>query len=174
MLAKELSFEVDRRPFLRRPDHPLEGEARRQFDGETETDLNPEMQARAKGVGLVMRRPHWSPNPLRVHEATLYAKEKGKDRQFHHLAAGAYWESGADLNDLDVLKGIAEAAGLDWGDLGPRIESGQYRDVVVDESDAAKEKGVAMTPTYMIAGEYHRGDVSIDELREAIQSAPTG
>ncbi len=174
MLAKELSFVVDRRPYLRRPDDPPEGAERRQFDGETETELNPEMQARAKGVGLVMRRPHWSPNPMRVHEATLYAKEKGKDSRFHHLAAAAYWESGADLNDLDVLKGIAEDAGLDWGDLGPRIESGQYREAVVAESEAAKEKGVGGTPTYMIDGEYHRGDVSIDDLRDAIRSASTG
>ena len=174
MLAKELSFDVDRRPYLRRPDHPPDGEVRRIFDGETDTDLNLEMQARAKGVNLVMRRPHWSPNPMRVHAATLYAKEKGKDNQFHHLAAAAYWESGADLNDLEVLKGIAEGAGLDWGDLGPRIESGQYQDTVVAESEDAKEKSVGGTPTYMIDGELHRGDVSIDELREAIQSASAG
>ncbi len=117
MLAKELAFEIDRRPYLLRPDRPLEGEPRRLFDGETETDLNPAMQERAKGVGLVMRRPQWSPNTMRVHESTLFAKERGKDGQFHHLAAAACWESGADLNDLDVLKGIVEDAGLDRGDL---------------------------------------------------------
>ena len=171
MLAKELSFEVDRRPYLLRPDSPPEGAARRLFDGETQTELNPAMQERAKGVGLVMRRPQWSPNTLRVHEATVYAKEKGKDGQFHHLAAAAYWESGADLNDLDVLKGIVEGAGLDWGDLGPRIESGEYRDAVMSEYEAAKEKGVSGTPTYMIGGELHGGDVSIDDLREAIRAA---
>lgn len=174
MLAKELSFEVDRKPYLLRPERPPEGEPRRLFDGETETELNPEMQERAKGVGLVMRRPQWSPNTLRAHEATVYAKEKGKDGQFHHLAAAAYWESGADINDLDVLKGIAEGAGMDWGNLRPRIESGEYRDAVMREYEAAKELGVGGTPTYMIGGELHRGDVSIDELREAISSASAG
>ena len=174
MLAKELSFVVDRRPYLRRPDDPPEGAARRQFDGETETDLNPEMQARAKSVGLVMRRPSWLPNPMRVHEATLYAKEKGKDDQFHHLAAAAYWESGADLNDMDVLKGFAEGAGLDWGDMGPRIESGEFKNAVLADYEEGKEKGVVGTPTYMIGGELHPGDVSIDALREAIRSASAG
>ena len=171
MLAKELSFQVDRRPFIRQPDHPPEGMPRRQFDGETETELNPEMRERAKGVGLVMRRPHWSPNALRAHEVTAYAKERGKDGEFHHLAAAAYWESDADLNDLDVLKGIAEAAGMDWTDLGPRIESGEYRNTVLREDQAARDKGVSGTPTYMIGGELHGGDVSIDELRDAIKSA---
>jgi predicted DsbA family dithiol-disulfide isomerase len=90
------------------------------------------------------------------------------------LAAGAFWESGADINDLDILKGIVEAAGMDWGDLGPRIESGEYRDTVMREYEAAKERGVGGTPTYMIGGELHGGDISIDALREAINSAAAG
>ena len=170
MLAKEMSIEVDRKPYLLRPERPPEGEERRLFDGETQTELNPAMQERAKGVNLVMRRPQWSPNTMRAHEATVYAKEQGKDGEFHHLAAQAYWESGADINDLDVLKGIVEASGMDWSDLSPRIESGQYRETVMREYEAAKEKGVDGTPTYLIGGELHRGDVSIDELREAIKS----
>ncbi|MEE3250093.1 MAG: DsbA family protein, partial [Chloroflexota bacterium] len=82
-----------------------------------------------------------------------------------------YWRSGSDINDLDVLKGIAEASGMDWSDLGPRIESGEFRTKVMEEYEAAKELGVGGTPTYMIAGELHKGDVGIDELRQAIRSA---
>jgi len=173
-LAKEMSFQVDRKPYLLRPERPPEGEERRLFDEETQTELNPAMQERAKGVNLVMRRPQWSPNTMRAHEATAYAKEKGKDGEFHHLAAQAYWESGADINDLDVLKGIVEAAGMDWADLGPRIESGEYRETVLRDYKAAKEQGVGGTPTYLIGGELHGGDVSIDDLREAIKSASAG
>jgi predicted DsbA family dithiol-disulfide isomerase len=174
MLAKELSITVDRKPYLLRPERPPEGEERRLFDGETQTELNPAMQERANGVGLVMRRPQWSPNTMRAHEATVYAKMKGKDGEFHHRAAAAYWESSADINDLGVLKGIVEASGLDWGDLGLRIESGEYRETVMKEYEAAKELGVGGTPTYMIGGELHGGDVGIDELRDAIKSASGG
>ncbi len=42
------------------------------------------------------------------------------------------------------------------------------------EYEAAKDKGVGGTPTYMIGGELHGGDVSIDEVREAIRSASAG
>jgi len=174
MLGKEMSFQVDRKPYLLRPECPPEGEERRLFEGETLTELNPAMQERARGTGLVMRRPQWSPNTLRAHEATVYAKEKGKDGEFHHLAAQAYWGTGADINDLDVLKGIVGASGMDWADLGPRIESSEYREAVMQEYEAAKEKGVGGTPTYLIGGELHGGDVSIDELREAIKSAAAG
>ena len=63
---------------------------------------------------------------------------------------------------------------MDWGDLGLRIESGEYRETVMKEYEAAKELGVGGTPTYMIGGELHGGDVGIDELRDAIKSASGG
>jgi protein-disulfide isomerase len=44
----------------------------------------------------------------------------------------------------------------------------------MEEYEAAKELGVGGTPTYMIGGELHKGDVGIDELREAIKSAAAG
>ena len=141
------------------------------FEGETDTELNPAMQARARGAGLIMRRPRWSPNTMRVHEATAHAKEKGLDGEFHHLAARAYWEDGADLADLQTLKRIAEESGLDWGELSPLLESGQYRDAVLQAYEAAKSAGVSGTPTYLIAGELLRGDVSLEELRAAVERA---
>ena len=171
MLAQDFSINVDRRPYLLNPDKPTEGEARRIADGETETDLNEAMQERARGVGLVMRRPRWSPNTMLVHEATRFAKEVGADGRFHHTAAAAYWEIGADLGSIEVIQDLAEGSGLDWSVLGPRLESGQYRDQVLQEYQAARDRGVKGTPTYSIGGELHGGDISLDELREAIQGS---
>ena len=141
------------------------------FDGESETELNPAMQERAHGVGLVMHRPQWSPNTELVHEATAYAKEKGLDGRFHHLAAGAYWESGADLGKLEVLQEFAEKSGLSWAELSPSLESHSYRDKVFQEFEAAKGKGIGGTPTYMIGGELLKGDVSLEELQAAVEQA---
>ena len=144
------------------------------FEGETETELSDAMKERARGVGLTMRRPQWSPNTMRVHEATVYAKEKGLDDKFHHLAAGAYWETGADLNDMGVLQGIAEQSGLDWGQLSPLIESQRYKDQVLEQYEAAKALGVTGTPAYMIQGELLKGDVSLEDLQAAVEKAATG
>ena len=116
----------------------------------------------------------WSPNTLRAHEATVYAKTQRKDGEFHHSVAKAYWASGVDINGLDVLERIVEASGMDWSDLGPRIESGEFRAKVMEEYEAAKELGVAGTPAYMIGGRLYKGDVGIDQLREAIKSASAG
>ena len=153
------------------PDKPEEGEPRPQREGETETGLNPGMQARAEGVGLVMRRPDWSPNTKPAHEATMYAKEQGRDGELHHAIAKGYWEQGTDFGKSEALREAAEQSGLDWGQLARLLESGHYRQRLMDEYAAAKEKGIGVTPTYMIDGELLVGDVSVEDLRAAIDKA---
>ena len=165
-MAKDLDFSVDRRPYLLSPDKPPEGELRNMHEGETETEVTPAMQERASGVGLAIH-----PNTLMVHEATIHAKEQGLDNLFHHAAAGAYWEHGADLGKIEVVRELAEKSGLDWSSLGPLLDSGHYRPKVMEESQAARARGVTGTPTYLIAGELHGGDISIEELRSSIEAA---
>jgi predicted DsbA family dithiol-disulfide isomerase len=170
IVAKELNITIDRRPFLLNPDKPMEGEPRRVFDGETETDLNSAMQERARSAGLVMRRPQWAPNTLYVHEATLFAKEQGLDDRFHHVAASAYWEDSADLGSLEVVQTLAEKAGLDWSELSARLESGQYRDTVLESNATARASGIGGTPTYLIGGWRKFGDLGVDELKTIIEA----
>ncbi len=141
------------------------------FDGETETELNPGMQERAREAGIVMRRPQWSPNTIMAHEATMFAKEHGLDGEFHHVVAAAYWENSADLGNIEVLEALAVSCGLDWKTLQPRLESGHYRQRVLDENQSARERGISGTPTYGVAGETHWGDLSVQQLRELIEAA---
>ena len=116
-----------------------------------------------------MRRPQWNPNTLLAHEATAYAREKGRDGEFHHAAVRAYWETGVNLGDLAVLKGLAEESGLDWTELGPRLESGYYRQRVLEQYEDARRQGVGGTPTYQVqGGEPTFGNLSIDDLRALI------
>ena len=116
-----------------------------------------------------MRRPRWSPSTLLAHEATVYAKEKGLDGEFHHVAARAYWESGVDLGDLAVLKGLTGECGLDWAELGPRLESGYYRQRVLEQYDDSRKRGVSGTPTYQVeGGEPTFGNLRVGDLRELI------
>ncbi len=85
---------MDRRPYLLQPERPTEGEVRQLRQGETETEVAPVWQERAREVGLAMRRPKITPSTILAHQATLYAKDKGLDSGFHHAAAQAYWETG--------------------------------------------------------------------------------
>lgn len=143
-------------------------------DGETETEFAPAMQERASGAGLVMKRPNWSPNTMRVHEATAYAREKGLGGEFHHAAAKAYWERGVDLSDMVVLKEIADDSGLDWAELAPLLESGHYQEQVLREDKDGRDRGVGGTPTYLVGEELIWGDLSLDDLNGLVEKASSG
>ena len=121
-----------------------------------------------------MRRPQISPRTNLAHEATKYAREQGRDDAFHHAAARVYWETGADLGNLTVLQEVAQASGLDWAELAPRLESGYYRQRVLQEHQAAKDRGVGGTPTYMVNGELTFGDLSVEDLLGLVRQAPSG
>ena len=151
-------------------DRPLEGEPRPLREGETETELNDAWQERAREAGIVMRRPALSPNTNMAHEATAFAKARGVDGEFHHAAAKAYWEDGVDLGNRDVLLNLGAECGLDRDELSAALESGQYRQYVLDEDQAARDLGVFGTPTYRInGGEPDFGDKSVDEMTGMIE-----
>jgi predicted DsbA family dithiol-disulfide isomerase len=173
-VAQEAAIKIDRRPYLVQPDGPPQGEPRPLRDGETETEVSPAWQERAQAAGLVMRRPQLSPSTILAHEATQYAREQGQDDEFHHAAAKAYWETGADLGDLAVLQELTQASGLDWAELAPRLESGYYRQRVLQEYQDAKDRGVGGTPTYMVGGELTFGDLSVEDLLGLVRRAASG
>ncbi len=133
--------------------------------------MNQAMRDRAKGAGLEIHRPHWSPDTKLAHEATAFAKEKGKDSEFHHSLAKAYWTTGVDLADPTVFRGFAQQSGLDWDELSPKLESREYLPTVMNEYEAAKTRGVGGTPSYFIGGELLGGDVSQEDLATAIKKA---
>ena len=148
----------------------MEGEPRPLREGETETELNDAWKDRAREAGIVMRRPSLSPNTNQAHEATAFAKDKGLDGEFHHAAARAYWEEGVDLANKEVLLRLGAECGLDTGELSAALDSGQYRDYVMGEHQAAKDLGVFGTPTYRInGGEPDFGDKSVDEMTTMIE-----
>ena len=120
-----------------------------------------------------MRRPALSPNTNLAHEATAYAKSQGRDGEFHHAAARAYWERGVDLNSRDALQAIAAECDLDWDGLAAALDSGQFRQYVLDEHQAAKDLGVFGTPTYSVNGsDPDFGDKSVAEMESMITQAP--
>ena len=139
-------------------------------EGETETELSEVWQERAKEAGVTMNRPGWNPNTVPAHVATIHAKERGSDDQFHHAAAKAFWGNGVNLGDLPVLKEIAEEVGLDWAELSQRLDSEQHRNEVFKEYQAAKDLGVGGTPTYLIGGELKFGNLSVEDLKEMMRA----
>jgi predicted DsbA family dithiol-disulfide isomerase len=133
------------------PEIPPEGRVRERRPGEPEgNDLAPHLAAQAEAEGLVMRRAALTPYSRPAQAVTEYAKQYGIDGRFHRLAYRAFWEDGANLGDLGVLARLAGEAGLDWSDIQPRLEAGEYDRTMQDQSDEGMRLGITGVPGFVV------------------------
>jgi len=107
---------------------------------------------------------------LAVHAATAYAKERGLDREFFWAASKEYWEMGTDLGNLYTLRRLSVFVGLDWGEMWPKLASGDYRGLVLAQHEAAAETGIVRTPSFRIGEKLHSGSMGFEELAAAVQA----
>lgn len=97
-----------------------------------------------------MKRAELTPYSRLAQAATEYAKSHGLAEAFHHAAYKALWEDGANLGDLTALEKIATGVGLDWTDLRPRLESGEYDATLQEQHDEAMRVGVEGVPAFVV------------------------
>ena len=176
VLSGEMALTIDRRPYLLRPDAPLNSVLVQERPTVNQSPIH----------GSPGRRPPLAPlgeksaaepfssrslSTVLVHEATAFSREQGRDREFYLEAAGEYWERGSDLGSIYTLRRLASRAGLDWESMWPKLESGHYRPWVLEEHRAALERGVTGVPSYLIGGKMYTGDAGLDALRAAVEGA---
>jgi predicted DsbA family dithiol-disulfide isomerase len=106
--------------------------------------------AYAEEEGIVMKRAELTPYTRLAQAATEYARGHGLADAFHHAAYRALWEDGANLGDMAVLERLATQVGLDWGDLGPRLESREFDAVLEQQHDEAMRVGVEGVPAFVV------------------------
>lgn len=67
----------------------------------------------AAAMGLALRRPRQVPPTVRAHVAAAVAESAGLGAAWREACYRAFWEDGADLGDLAVLRRLAEVSGCD-------------------------------------------------------------
>lgn len=141
---------MESKPFLLRPGTPKEGKPREPRPGEVEGQLAEPLKTYAEEAGLVMRRPSKIAYSVYALQASEYAKEVGRFDAFHLGMYKAYWERGEDIGDLDVIRHVAEDCGMDWSELGPRLESDKYEIQVSSQYTDAMNLGIQGIPGFLI------------------------
>lgn len=173
-LSEELPLTIDRRPYLLRPDAPLNSVFVR--DRLVEQPLSQEITGHRpplKPPGFQSGAEPFSSRTLStvlVHEATAFARDQCRDGEFYREVAGEYWTRGVDLGSIYTLRKSATRAGLDWDATWVKLESGHYRSWVMDEHQAAVDLGIKAAPSYLIDGAMYTG-VGLAELRKVLVGA---
>lgn len=154
-LKKEYSMEVDWRPYYLRPDTPPEGMELPEYIQRARVNGSEErLRAMAELHGMKFKSTERIYNTRLAHEATEYAREKGRGNQFHHIVFDKVYVEGLDPAQWDVLRSAAEEAGLDADDMQSVVKSGKYTAEVAGQVNWAQRIGVTGVPTYVINDKY--------------------
>jgi 2-hydroxychromene-2-carboxylate isomerase len=128
-----------------------------------------EIEERARRYGLPpLRWPAvWPADGLTAMRCATWACEQGLGAAFAGAVFDKQFAEGADISDLEVLRGCADAAGLDTGELDSALRLPAVKASLRQATDSAWGLGVRGVPTLRIGEALFYGD---DQLELAAQA----
>ena len=154
-LKAEYNVDVEWRPYYLRPDTPPEGMDLPDYILKARANGSEErLQSMAKLHGMELKSTERIYNTRLAHEATEFARERGKGNEFHRVVFRKVYAEGQDPSKWDVLCSAAEEVGLDADDMQAVVDGGKYTAEVAAQVRHAQEIGVTGVPTYVINDRY--------------------
>jgi len=101
-------------------------------------------------AGFTYRPSVRVPRSLRALQLGELARAEGCHAKVHSGLFAAYWSEARDIGEIDVLVGVAEAAGLDGDKARAVLESGAYEERVRQSTLDAQRLGVSGVPAWLL------------------------
>lgn len=154
-LKEAYNIDVEWRPFYLRADTPPEGMDLPNYIQRARADGSEErLKQMANVYGMGFKSTQRIYNTRLAHEATEFAREQGKDSEFHRILFRKVYAEGEDPGNWETLRSVAEEAGLDADVMQRDVESGKYTEFVAAQVQNAYQIGVQGVPTYVINDRY--------------------
>ncbi len=154
-LKEEYNVDVEWRPFYLKPDTPPEGLPLPDYILRARNSGSEDRLSQMAGMhGMKFVSTERIYNTRLAHEATEYARQRGKVNEFHKVVFRQVYADGLDISSWDILRAAAEEVGLDGADMQQVVESGTYTDEVAAQVYQAQQIGVSGVPTYVINDRY--------------------
>jgi len=103
----------------------------------------------ARESGIEMIAPPVVANTFKAHQATEFAKDGGRLRQFHRAVFSACWERGENIGREDVRCRLAPAGGRDGDEWRAALADGRYAQRVEEQMAWARSAGLGGVPTFI-------------------------
>tara|TARA_B100000508_G_scaffold141097_1_gene147076 strand:+ start:185171 stop:185806 length:636 start_codon:yes stop_codon:yes gene_type:complete len=113
-------------------------------------------------------------NSRNAHRLLHYAKSKEKQVEFKELLLKSYFEEGKNIDDLDTLKSIGNAIGLDQNEIEQVYTTSMFTEDVVRDIQKAKQIGVQGVPFFVMNEKFAlSGAQPTDTFKQALQKVRT-
>ena len=154
-LKAEYQIDVEWRPFYLRPDTPPEGMELSDYIKRARANGSEErLRSIAGAYGMDFESTERIYNTRIAHEATEYARERGKGNEFHKVVFRKVYAEKQDPSQWDVLRSVAEEVGLNADEMQRDVESEKYKVHVQEQVNWAHQIGVTGVPTYVVNDRY--------------------
>lgn len=100
----------------------------------------------AERLGVTMKLPPVQPRTRLAHQAAHWARTQGRFDDYHAAIFRAFFESGEDIDDLEVLVSLAASLEWDCTALRKALESSQFEKSVLEDEREAARLGVSGVP----------------------------
>ncbi len=106
----------------------------------------------AAKMGFTMKRPPVQPRTRLAHAAAKWAADHGRFAAFNRALFKGFFQDGCDIGKLEIIKKLAEKAGLDPHDLESGKQLEFYVQKVVHDEEMARTSDVRAVPAYVSNG----------------------
>lgn len=112
------------------------------------------LEREGKRYGIAFRLPNRLANSHRALQASEYAREQRAFEPFHRALFYRYFTAGDDIGSIEVLRSVANDAGLDPGAMEDYIKRGGGEERLQEASQLGRLFGVDSSPTFIIDHRY--------------------
>ncbi|MDF1872671.1 DsbA family oxidoreductase [Vannielia sp.] len=155
-------FEIEYHPFQLNPDMPRGGMDRRAYleakfggqKGAVEAYMPIVKRAEAIGLQINFEQITRTPNTLDAHRLIHWAGLEKRQLPVVSMLFEAYFMSGLDIEDRDVLADIADSAGLDAAAIRRLLETDADEADIRARDAHARERGITGVPTHIVANQH--------------------
>ena len=104
--------------------------------------------------GIVFGDPVLLSNSRLTLEASEYARDMGKHKEFHEYMFHAYFTETLDIGSLRVISSIAAKCDIDVTDLMNALKDGRYGSRLAEARKEGKKISLTGVPTFIINEKY--------------------
>jgi len=151
LMEEDPDLEVEFYPYLLDPRIPMKGLDTSKFTSTEELNKYYEkIESLGDEYGLKFENKAKKFNTVRLHKASMYAREKNKFFEFSMEAFKYIFELGKNIADPVITSEIALEVGLNNVDMNARIDNGDFDEVLTDAKEQSSIHGIKSVPTFIM------------------------
>ena len=112
--------------------------------------------------------PHFIFSTVKAMRGAMWALSEGRIEEFNQVMFPAAWADGKDLASVDVLEEILTNANINASEVLEATGQSEFKQALIDATDAAVEAGAFGAPTIIVDGELFFGQDRLEWVKRAL------